>query len=152
VVSLPQSYTHLVEYIPTLVEYRVHIAFGSSIKISQKYLQEPTEHFVPWIRNRRTGYVYRAADDTVGNKAGIRATAKAAVEALELSFGAVDLIVSDKGIPYVLEVNTAPGLIPAGIRKYGAHIGEALGITTFNEEHLNTLREGVDDETPENID
>lgn len=148
---VPEDYSHLVEYIPTIAEYRVHVAFGKTIKTSQKYLNEPTNEFVPWIRNRRTGYVYRKPDNTVNGMAGIRATAVAAIEALGLDFGAVDIIVSESRVPYVLEVNTAPGLIPSGLRKYGEALASKLEITDLDEDYINALQEGEDEETPQDF-
>jgi len=44
--------------------------------------------------------------------------AVSAVEALGLTFGAVDLIVGDDGHTYILEVNTAPACSPRTAREY----------------------------------
>lgn len=94
--------THFMEYIEHDHEYRVHIFKGRSIRISEKAWDEDDEP------------MYRKSYTTVkpGPDAPIKAlrkAARAAVRALGLDFGAVDIITNDDGV-YVLEVNAAPGL------------------------------------------
>lgn len=111
---------YLVEYVPTKYEFRAHVFNGSVIKVSKK-MPDPAydgDDF-PWIRNRDTGYRYVQAPNF---PQVIRSVAISAVQALGLHFGAVDIIVSDTNQPYVLEVNTGPGLIASGIEAYGQAI------------------------------
>src|SRR5690606_38651979 len=62
------------------------------------------------IRNHDNGWVFGLVRDEDGAAKAIEEAAKA-VQVLGLDFGAVDVIIGrDDGLPYVLELNTAPGL------------------------------------------
>jgi hypothetical protein len=100
--------THFTEYVPTKAEYRVHVFGDAIIKISQKILTDPDQATQPWIRNLGAGYTFRQSEIRLTGAS--RGMAIDAVNALGLTFGAVDLIVGDDDKAYVLEVNTAPGL------------------------------------------
>jgi len=110
---------YAIKYISTKKEYRVHVFQGSIIKTSEKVLTDVESH-VPYIRNVEHGYTFRHERTNLSKESEWLAVE--AVEALGLDFGAVDLIVSDTGIPYVLEVNTGPSLVDSGIEKYGEAI------------------------------
>lgn len=104
-----------VQYIPKLLEFRVHVfslPFQRDTLVRQKL---GVEGFVRGrdqrlIRNTDNGYVLGLPRDA--DKAELAKTeAVKAVEALGLHFGAVDVIIGrDDGKAYVLEVNTAPGI------------------------------------------
>lgn len=94
--------THFLEFIPDAREFRVHIAFGKSIKIAEKV------GGVGYIKSRRHGWYFAYPQD-FNHKITLRRVAKQAVESLGLDFGAVDVLYSS-GKFYVLEVNTAPAL------------------------------------------
>jgi glutathione synthase/RimK-type ligase-like ATP-grasp enzyme len=100
--------THYTKYIPTKTEFRIHVWGDQIIKISEKVLTEPERHKDSWIRNFDEGYTF------VSPKTHLPAQTKGmaidAVACLGLHFGAVDMILGDDGLAYVLEVNTAPGL------------------------------------------
>lgn len=100
--------THFSRYIPTKAEYRVHVFGDQIIKVSQKVLTNPEQAQQPWIRNLGAGYTFRQSEERLSGAA--RGMATDAVHSLGLTFGAVDIIVGDDGNPYILEVNTAPGL------------------------------------------
>jgi len=100
--------THFSRYIPTKAEYRVHVFGDNIIKVSQKILTEPDLALQPWIRNLGAGYTFRQSETRLSGAA--RGMAIDAVAALGLTFGAVDIIIGDDDQPYILEVNTAPGL------------------------------------------
>ena len=98
--------THFMEFIEEPREFRVHIVHGQSIKISEKFKQYDTNSGVfdegSWKYPER----FR-------RKITLRTIAKQAVEALELDFGAVDILYKKIGGEpkfFVLEVNTAPNL------------------------------------------
>lgn len=96
---------YFTEYIPVDREYRIHVIDSEIVKVSQKVLEEEDD-YNPWIRNYETGYRFMYPRERhPGLNQGI-----AAVNSLGLDFGAVDLIISESGQPYVLEVNTAPSL------------------------------------------
>lgn len=59
---------------------------------------------------------------------GVIPAAVAAVNALSLDFGAVDIITTADSTPYVLEVNTAPGLGPMTLNWYATRIAERLSL------------------------
>jgi glutathione synthase/RimK-type ligase-like ATP-grasp enzyme len=66
------------------------------------------------IRNAANGWVFAVNDVRFTSpeiEEKVRSYSVAAVKALGLDFGAVDIIVNKKGTEaYVLEVNTAPGI------------------------------------------
>lgn len=99
-------------------EYRVHVFKGTVIDYTKK------------MKRTEDGLVSRMEDEYVKNRAGgweylrdvepresVKELAIAAVEALGLDFGAVDII-RHKRKNYVLEVGTAPGLSPRGLEAY----------------------------------
>ena len=61
-----------------------------------------------YIRNLANGWIF--AHENVNCPDNVKQEALKAVAALELDFGAVDVVVDKEGKAYVLEVNTAPGL------------------------------------------
>ncbi len=124
-------------YIPTAREYRVHIFGGKSIKVSQKMWTDTTKTYKPWVRNHLNGHTFRIPETPLDDDS--RNLAKAAVKALKLDFGAVDLIVDDAGKSFVLEINTGPGLVRSGIKKYCTHLAKKLKIKTLDESFLGSL-------------
>lgn len=108
--ALDNGCLYFTNYIPTKAEYRVHVFNGEIIKISQKVEDEESDepNVVPWIRNHGHGHIFVNPRRTLSSSDS--SLAIEAVTNLGLNFGAVDLIVSDDGFPYVLEVNTAPAL------------------------------------------
>jgi glutathione synthase/RimK-type ligase-like ATP-grasp enzyme len=116
---------YAIKYIPTTKEFRVHV-IGDAAVISQrkKRASEPPEEgeeiddtpgsasrpelagLHRWVRNNATGWnlVRRTLRE------GISEIAVKSVAALGLDFGAVDILIADNAQPYVIEVNTAPGL------------------------------------------
>lgn len=104
------------KYIPSTAEWRIHVFDGNSIARGMKVFhgdqQEPTE-FV--IRSRARDYVMT---HNVDPPRGVRQLAKAAVQAIGESFGAVDILIGQDGLQYVLEVNTAPAMDDYTLRAY----------------------------------
>lgn len=134
--AVNRNLDYLVQYIPTVQEFRYHIFKNRSIKVSEKVLTN-RKRIKPFIRNLSTGYTFRVPDK-VHKEA--RKMAKRAVSALELDFGAVDVVISDDNRPFVLEVNTGPGLIPSGIKKYATKIAKEFGLTV-DEDYIRGLEE-----------
>lgn len=119
-------------YIKKKSEYRVHVAFGQVIDVTRKIL-DPALHGtdVDWrIRNHDKGFIFTRISkvkDNDGNELeemnvvpdSILRQAKYAVRSLGLDFGAVDIIWNDHyKTPYVLEVNTAPGIADTALTRY----------------------------------
>jgi len=115
----------LVEYIPTDREYRVHVFGESIIRTSQKVLMSKDE-YLPYMRNDDHNHTFRNPRQNLTNAQNT--VAINAVRALGLDFGAVDLIISDDGNAYVLEVNTGPSLIDNGLDIYEEKFKEAMEI------------------------
>lgn len=106
-----------VKYIPKMTEYRVHVVAGNVIFAQQKKRKSDASQTddQKLIRNHANGWVFCPVD--VGTLTeDVRNVAIAAVAALGLDFGAVDLIVGKSdSLAYALEVNTAPGLESEGL-------------------------------------
>lgn len=88
-------------------EYRVHV-IGDQHYIQQKKRRSGAVDISNDIRNHHTGWVYTTGTMTTP-PAGLVEEASKAVQALGLTYGAVDII-TKAGNLWVLEVNTAPGL------------------------------------------
>lgn len=105
-------------YIKKAQEFRVHIAFGQVIDVTQKRKRTDFEGEVNYaIRNHQNGWVYCREDLT--EPEDLRNQAVAAIESLGLDFGAVDIIYNKHyNKCYVLEVNTAPGCEGTTVEAY----------------------------------
>lgn len=101
-------------------EFRVHVFQGQSIRLGMKVPRVGVKQH-PWIRSYDGGWKLSYGQDAQqGVVSGVRSAAKAAVHALGLDFGAVDVGVSKEGKVYVLEVNRRPGLEGKTIEVYAA--------------------------------
>lgn len=99
------------KYIKKAAEFRIHVAFGEIIDVQQKKRNtDVPDEQVNWqIRNHSNGWIF--ARDGVVAPDCVRTSAVAAVAALGLEFGAVDIGYNEhKQDAVVYEVNTAPGL------------------------------------------
>lgn len=101
-------------------EFRVHSFNGKSIRAGKKEHREGFAQPHPWIRSWDGGW--RILYDGVSAKQKHRDLAHAAVNALGLTFGAVDIGVKDDGSLIVLEVNRAPGLEGGTVDRYATAI------------------------------
>lgn len=138
----PRDY--YVQYVPTVREYRVHVAGGEVIRVQGKFLDHP-EQAVPWIRNHAHGYRFRAPNKRIRKDRLDQAVL--AVQSLGLDFGAVDLLIADDGQSYVLEVNTAPSCSPLTAGAYVAAFQRILGLddSQIDLSHLNLLSTTAED-------
>lgn len=121
----PRDY--YVAYVPTNREYRLHVAGGEVIRVQGKYLDLQAD-YLPWVRNFATGHRFRAPRRRLHNER--LNDAVRAVKELGLDFGAVDLIVSDSGAHYILEVNTSPACSPRTGAAYVNAFARMLGLDT----------------------
>lgn len=135
------------KYIRKNAEYRLHVFRGSVILIQQKRRNTDTEQTKDQqlIRNHANGWVFAVNDvvfSTEAQRKECEQLAVSAVSALGLDFGAVDLITSLKeGKPYVLEVNTAPGIeSPTVLATYTA------AFTKLRSEYTNDVQRVKADE------
>lgn len=107
-----------VKYIPKEHEYRFHVMGGEVIDVTRKRLRNGApEERNKYICNTGNGWIFSRRLDEYPEQANTEAIN--AVRALGLDFGAVDLVISSgNGRPYVLEVNTAPGVEGTTVTKY----------------------------------
>ena len=106
------------KYVKKVDEFRIHVFQGKVIFQQRKARKKdvPDEE-VNWkIRNHGNGFIFahQGVDVALG---GVNA-AVAAVQALGLDFGAVDLIRTKDNQFYVLEVNTACGMEGETLNRY----------------------------------
>lgn len=110
-----------VKYIPKKNEYRVHVMNGEVIDVQRKGLKEELRgrEGINWkVQNLANGFIYVRNDGRQPPNA-VTETALAAVRALGLDFGAVDVIWNERqGRAYALEINTAPGLVGTTVTSY----------------------------------
>lgn len=102
-----------VKYIRKEEEYRVHVFNGQAIAVQQKRRESNADQDQNQrlIRNRDNGWVFCIQDIAADRRTAISEQAVRACRALGLDFGAVDIIVGRRdGVPYVLEINSKPGL------------------------------------------
>lgn len=111
------------EFYPKRHEYRVHIGSGKILFISEKI---GGNH--PFVWNHGKGYIFKPLRRHEFRPEVYR-PAKAALKALGLDFGAVDVMtdaIGDFPVAVVSEVNTAPAGSPYMIRKYVEYFKEIL--------------------------
>ena len=117
---------YFVDFLNIEHEYRVHVFYdGISqrryriIRLQEKIRKE--QHpgkLSDVIRSRRFGWHMSTIPLSSEGFNLIKRCARRAIKYLGLTFGAVDIGVVSDGTPYVLEVNTAPGLDTGGINRY----------------------------------
>lgn len=115
------------KYIKKKNEYRIHVFNGRIIDQQEKRRRRdlPDDNRQTLIRNLANGYVF--CHDNVNPDQDVHDQALAAVRALGLDFGAVDVIWNERRHEaYVLEVNTMPGLEGQTVQAYKNAI---LGLT-----------------------
>ena len=118
-----------VQYYPTQAEYRVQVFDGEIVKVHEKRLETDAareEDYIPYIRNHQENWVF--VNERGETPDEVREYATDAVDALDLDFGAVDVIETEEHGVKVLEVNTAPTLDENNLRRYGQTIQDRLGL------------------------
>ncbi len=106
-------------------EYRVHIFRGKVIDHVQKRRRFDCMEVSEFIRNHTHGWVF--VRQNFERLEEVERQAIAAVKALGLDFGAVDIITEKRsGNVYVLEVNCAPGIEGTSLLAYKTAIKEYL--------------------------
>lgn len=116
-----------VQYVKKTHEYRVHVLCGEVVDVQRKARrQDVPDEEVNWqVRNHANGFIYARENVEVADS--VKEQALLAVEALGLDFGAVDIIWNERHQkPYVLEVNTAPGLTGATLEGYVQRFKELM--------------------------
>lgn len=112
-------------YIRKKKEFRVHVFNSKIIDIQEKRRSSAVDDHHPYIRNHNNGYVFCRGD--IEEPDDLRGVAVSAVNALNLDFGAVDIVWNEAHDQcYALEVNTACGLEGSTIDKYVNAIKEVV--------------------------
>ncbi len=110
-----------VKYIPKKDEYRIHVVRGEIIDVQRKGLREElkgTEGVNFKVRNLANGFVFVRNDGRTVPQC-VLDVGRQAVQALELDFGAADVIYNAQASrAYALEVNSAPGIMGTTLTNY----------------------------------
>lgn len=105
------------KYVKKRAEYRVHVVNGHAIAVQRKVLRKGIENPNFDVRNSANGFVFQRNNIDVPRQ--VVTEAINAVDAMDLYFGAVDVIWNDnQQMAYVLEVNTAPGIEGSTVQDY----------------------------------
>ena len=115
-----------VKYKKKRSEYRVHVFNGRVIDVQEKrkQIEFDRDDFQSKIRSHSNGWVF-CREDIQPYSNVLREIALAAIDALVLDFGAVDIIYNQREDSYyVLEVNTAVGLEGSTVSIYAGAITE----------------------------
>jgi hypothetical protein len=111
--------------VPFQHEYRLWVFRGEVLDAYAKVMQRPSEYKFMG-RNFRNGFEFQCLGDKV--REAVKIEAINAVKCLDLDFGAVDMLYGEDGKPYILECNTAPGVIRSGaqatLKKLAARIAK----------------------------
>lgn len=102
------GWSYAVEYIPFVREYRTWIFQKSHLGTYEKEMVRPHEYKRIGHSNHN-GFAFNLVKEENIPRRAVEA-AMAAVNALDLNFGAVDILEGPGHQFYVLEVNTAPGV------------------------------------------
>ena len=113
------------QFISKKNEYRIIVVNGRVVDRKQKRLsQDAPEGRSKYIRNASNGWIY--AREGLEYTEGLDEMSIEAVKTLGLDFGAVDIALSNDGLLYVFEVNTAFGLEGTTIQLVGDAIRRML--------------------------
>jgi glutathione synthase/RimK-type ligase-like ATP-grasp enzyme len=108
------------QYIKKKTEYRIHFMNGRIIDTQRKALRPEFKdgREINWrVRNLDNGFVFIRNDIVVPGD--VVTQANLAIAATDLDFGAIDLIYNEQSNQaYVLEINTAPGLVGTTVTNY----------------------------------
>lgn len=127
------------KFIPKTAEFRVHVFRGQVIDICEKKKMASDrrpENFNKYICSTEVGWVFTRQN--VRDIPEVRALAIRAVSSLGLDFGAVD-VVYHEGRPYVLEVNTAPGLMGTTLVSYANAFRRFIGAPNLSQDVVDTV-------------
>lgn len=134
------------KFIPKSCEFRVHVLRGDVIDYCEKKKMSSDrrpENFNKYVCSNELGWVFCRSN--IRDIPEVKQLAIEAVSALGLDFGAVD-VVYHEGTPYVLEVNTAPGITGTTLTNYANAFRGFLGLPNLTE---NTSTPSVERESRE---
>lgn len=103
---IPNDYAYTTQLVPSTREFRVWIFRDRHLVTYEKIKKREAEQ-PGFGRNYAQGYGFdRIENEAVPN--ALKQIGRDAIRALELDFGAIDILLGTDGRYYVLEVNTAP--------------------------------------------
>jgi hypothetical protein len=140
--ALRMGAEYFTEYVPVRKEYRVHVFKDSIIDASEKV--RGNGFLNKWVRSVNKGWKFKRLDDAKELPNHVYTMAWKSVKLLKLDFGAVDVIQSEAGEYFVLEVNSAPGLRKEGRVPYLEKIKELY------KNNLGSFTERSSCESPHN--
>lgn len=120
-----------VQYVPKTAEYRVHVFNLVQDEFIQRVVKKKLKRDAPadrnkLIRNHENGYIFSADVGIVPDCVMI--AANAAINAVGLEFGAVDIGYDEKtNTCIVYEVNTAPGIEGSTVDWYADNFKKLIG-------------------------
>lgn len=105
-------------------EYRVHVANNKIIDFTRKRKRDGGEAN-EYIRNVENGWVFCRQEEELPRE--VASAALMGVAALDLDFGACDVLFKkETRTPYVLEINTSPGVEGTTLNKYVEYFKEIV--------------------------
>lgn len=110
-------------WIPTKTEYRVWVFQDQVLAVYEKTFKGEGE-YDGFMRNRRFGFKFEKRDDLRGVKSLVKNSINA-VKAINMDFGAADVLEGKDGKFYVLEVNSMPH-IDSTERSSGIRLAAAM--------------------------
>lgn len=124
--NLGRTYPLYVQYIKKTKEFRVHVFNGGIIDVQEKRAIKNFEGTIDYkVRSHERGWAF--CRDGIDVPPPVFEVAVDAVDALNLDFGAVDIIWNrHHKKAYVLEINTAPGLEGTTVASYGEAISNYI--------------------------
>ncbi len=123
-------------------EYRVHVFNGQVIDYCKKIKIESRDNVDNLVRNHDGGWTYARNVERIER---VEQQAINAVRALGLDFGAVDIVLSDiDDDAYVLEVNSAPGLMDDG-RTLDAYVTAIVSMSTGSTSARTTILNSIEE-------
>lgn len=123
-------------YVPNTREYRIHVFRDRILRVQGKYLDFPEQHNNPYVQNYDQGFRFRAPNREL--RQSRLDLAIAAVRALGLDFGAVDMLIGEDGKGYVLEVNSAPACSPLTLTAYADAFADELDLSV-DRDYIRSL-------------
>ena len=111
---IQRGWDFLSPIVPSRTEFRVWLYRGAHLGSYEKVQVRPRDAFTRdgkrrFGRNHRNGWVFQIVPADRVNREAVE-LARRAMDALQLDFGAVDVLIGTDNRPYILEVNTAPGV------------------------------------------
>lgn len=100
-------------YVPFKTEYRAWAFRDKILDVYEKVMERPDEYKFVAGRNFRQGFEFKKITDGLGRLLAneIGSQSKAVLKAVKFDFAAIDMLLGEDGKIYVLEANTAPGVL-----------------------------------------